>query len=297
MRVALGSPRRRALTAMATGVLTALAVASGPATAVFNATTSSQLTTLKSGTYTCLSRSPADSPYFYWAYNEASGSTFTDSSGNGRTGTLVSGARSTGSCAANASSVFTLTATTGSAVSAASSAPPADITLETWFKTAANGTTGGGRMIGYGDSASGSSATYDRTLYMDNAGHVCFYMKFSPGNPISICTSGTYNDGAWHLADVSIVGGSNQGARALYIDGGSPLAGATNRTAYTYSGYWRVGTDSIADLQSAGTTLGSANAGPTNSGWPGTLDNTAVYSAILTQAQVTAHFNNTKNAR
>lgn len=297
---AFGSPRRRTLTALVVGMATALAVVSGSAVAVFAATTSSQLTTLKSGTYTCLNRAPADSPYLFWAYNEASGTTFTDSGGNGRTGTMLSGTRTPGSCVANASPVFTMTATAGGAFAAYTSAPPTDLTIETWFKTAANGTTGGGRMIGYGSSPNGSSTTYDRVAYMDNAGHVCFEMNF--GNPAAICTSSTYNDGLWHLVDASVVGGNAQGARVLYIDGVSQATGVTGRTSSSYGGYWRVGSDAVGDLQTAGNSLNSAsgtaaNTGPTNTSWPGSLDNTAVYSAILTQTQVTAHFNSSRNAR
>lgn len=296
-RAVAGTHRRRTLAALATGVATALAIVSGPAAAVFSTTASSSATTVTTTTYPCFTRSPADSPYLYWAYNEASGSTLTDSSGNGRSGTLATGTRTAGSCVANASPYLTLTATSGSAVSPAASAPPTDLTLETWFKTSS---TTGGRMIGFGSSSSGSSTTYDRVAYLDNAGHACFEMNF--GNPTAICTTGTYDDNVWHLLDVSVVGGANQGARVLYIDGVNVITGATNRTSSSYSGYWRVGTDAVADLQTAGTTLNnasgtSANTGPTSTGWPGTLDDTAVYGAVLTQTQVTAHFNNTKSSR
>ena len=155
-------------------------------------------------------------------------------------------------------------------------------------------------MVGYGSSASGASTTYDRTLYMDNAGHVCFEMNF--GNPAAICTGSTYNNGSWHLVDASVVGGTAQGARVLYIDGVSQTTGVTGRTSSSYAGYVRVGTDSITDLQTAGNSLNTAsgttaNTGPTNTGWPGSLDNTAVYSSVLTQAQVTAHYSSSVNAR
>ncbi|WP_375401249.1 LamG-like jellyroll fold domain-containing protein [uncultured Amnibacterium sp.] len=299
-RAAVGSPRRRTLTALVAGVATALAVVGGSAAAAFTATTASQLTTVNTTTYPCFTRSPADSPYFYWAYNEASGTSFTDSSGNNRGAVMLSGTRTAGTCIANASPVFTTTATSGGAFLTYTTAPPTDITIETWFKTAANGTTGGGRMIGYGNMPNGSSTTYDRVAYMDNAGHVCFEMNF--GNPASICTGSTYNDGTWHLVDVSVVGGNAQGARVLYIDGVSQATGVSARTSSSYGGYWRVGSDAVGDLQTAGNSLNtasgtSANSGPTNTSWPGSLDNTAVYSAILTQTQVTAHFNNSKNAR
>lgn len=294
VRAIAGSHRRRTITALVTGIVTALAVAGGPAFAVFSTTASSSTTTVTTSTFACFTRSPAQSPTLFWAYNEATGTTATDSSGNGRTGTPSgSVTRTSGTC--TDTPAITLTATSGSVVSPSLTAPPTDLTLETWFKTTASGTTGGGRMIGYGSSASGSSTTYDRALYMDNAGHVCFEMNF--GNPASICTGSTYNNGAWHLVDASVVGGSAQGARVLYIDGVSQTTGVSGRTSSSYAGYWRVGTDAVADLQTAGNSLGSANAGPTNTGWPGSLDNTAVYGSILTQAQVTAHYNASVNAR
>ena len=34
--------------------------------------------------------------------------------------------------------------------------------------------TSGGKIIGYGDTATGTSSNYDRQLSLDNAGHVIF---------------------------------------------------------------------------------------------------------------------------
>ena len=68
----------------------------------------------------------------------------------------------------NAASTFNGTAT-GSAASTVSAPAPNTFTVEAWFKTTS---TTGGKIIGYGDTATGPSINFDRLVYLDNAGHV-----------------------------------------------------------------------------------------------------------------------------
>ena len=48
---------------------------------------------------------------------------------------------------------------------------PTQYTAEVWFKT---NTTRGGKLIGFGNTTSGLSATYDRHVYMLNTGKLAF---------------------------------------------------------------------------------------------------------------------------
>ncbi len=65
----------------------------------------------------------------------------------------------------------TFTGRTGFVVSNATFTNPTTYSEEAWFKT---NTTSGGKIIGFGSSASGLSAGYDRHVYMQNDGKVVF---------------------------------------------------------------------------------------------------------------------------
>ena len=50
-------------------------------------------------------------------------------------------------------------------------AGPNTFTAEAWFKTT---TTSGGKILGFGNAATGDSSNYDRQIYMDNTGRLYF---------------------------------------------------------------------------------------------------------------------------
>ena len=79
----------------------------------------------------------------------------------------------------------------------------------------------------------------------------------------------------WH----QVVATQGPGGMALYIDG---VRVATNTTtgAQAYQGYWRIGGDNLAGWPSR----------PLSDYFAGNLDETAIYSAALTTAQVAAHY-------
>src|SRR5699024_8581883 len=79
-------------------------------------------------------------------------------------------------------------ATTRSKASVGSS-----FSIEAWVKTT---TTDGGKIVGYGDSSAADSGSYDRHVYIDNAGHL--YFGVYPSAVKVVESPDTYNDGQWH---------------------------------------------------------------------------------------------------
>lgn len=241
---------------------------------------------------------PPDSPTFFYRFNESSGLTAENASGNQRNGTLSRETlREPGSCRAHPSPALKLGGSPAGYVSAlngAGAAPvaaPDTFTVEIWFRTPA-GATAGGRLIGFGDAQTGTSEVSDRHLYMTNSGTIAFGAAPNPGNSqnykaTAITSARSYNDGAWHQATATMsASGTSDPGMKLYVDG--ILATETNvKSGADISGYWRVGYDAL-----------STNNWPGVSGNPvfnGTVDNAAVYTAALTAGQVAAHFNATKS--
>jgi trimeric autotransporter adhesin len=214
-----------------------------------------------------------DGPSNYWRLGEASGTTGTDSAG---TNNLVEGNGvghgATGAIVGDTNKASTFSGTsTGTAGTTSSLAGPNTFSLEAWFNTT---TTRGGKIIGFGSSRSGNSSNYDRHVYMDNAGHI--YFGVYPGAAKTVHSSGTYRNGQWH----HIVATLSSAGMVLYVDGVNVGSDPTVTFGQAYTGYWRVGGD----------TIGSWPAAPTSANFAGTIDEAAVYPTALTQAQVTGHF-------
>ena len=220
----------------------------------------------------------ADAPYQYWRLGEGSGTTAADASGNGRSGqyrgspTLGQAGAITGdsdTAARLASTVFNSEFVTP--LSATAIAGPNTFSVELWFKTT---TTSGGKLVGFGNSRTGTSSNYDRQIYMTNDGRLVFGTW--TGSAATITSTASYNNNAYH----HVVGTMGPSGMALYVDGA--LVGTNpNTAAQGYTGFWRVGGDNL-------------------SGWPlqpssnflnGTVDEAAVYTTALNASQVADHFN------
>lgn len=225
---------------------------------------------------------PADSPYFYYRFNEASGTSATDASGNARTGTMTSVGRIAGYCpGAGSSPSAGFTGATPSYVTPAASAAiaaPGTFSVEAWFQTSS---TTGGKIIGFGSSQTGLSSSFDRHVYLSPTGQVVFGVY--PNQVKTINSAAGFNDGRWHhvvaTLDPSFM--SATGGMRLYVDGAQVASDPTTLTAQSYTGYWRIGYDSVSGW---GTTT------PTSNGFTGNLDNVAVYTTALTAAKVSAHY-------
>lgn len=272
----------KATAAGALALLLGVSLPTGPpapiAQAAFAVTTANDLSSLAStANYPCLNPAVADSPFLLYRFNETSGTSAADSSGNGRAGTLQGGAatgRVPGSCAANASPALSLNGTTAYVSSAATQTNPNVFSTEIWFTTS-TGTSKGGWLIGFSSLQTGASGTVDRQLYLTDAGALVFGVT-SGGTKRSISAAGPYNDGGWHQAVATM---SSAGMR-LYVDG-ALRASAAYTTGANFTGYWRVGYDAIP--------TGWPNR-PANTYFSGLIDNAAVYPTALTAAQVSARF-------
>jgi hypothetical protein len=219
-----------------------------------------------------------DSPWQYLRLGEASGTAATDASGNGRTG-LYQGTVTLGRAGAITGDANTAVLLGGSGTtngyvtqqSTTATTNPTTFSVELWFKTT---TTTGGKLIGFGSARTGTSNQYDRNIYMTNTGTLVFGAWAAKATTIS--STARYNNNAWH----HVVGTLGSGGMALYVDG-ARVASSTNTIAQNYSGWWRVGGDNLNLWPSR----------PTSDYFKGTVDEAAVYSTVLSAAQVTQHFN------
>jgi hypothetical protein len=95
------------------------------------------------------------------------------------------------------------------------------------------------------------------------------------GGFATIVTTASYNDDTWH----HVVGTQGSGGMRLYVDG--VLQGQNTTTVnQTYDGYWRIGGDSLDSWPNQ----------PTSRFFSGSIDEVAVYPAVLSAAAVTAHY-------
>ena len=138
----------------------------------------------------------ADNPEHFWRLGEAAGT----AKGYDQAGfddlTLGSGVTqgASGALAGTGNTAATFDGT--SAGTGATPAPvpgPQSFSVEAWFNTT---TTSGGKIIGFGNAATGNSGNYDRHVYLDDSGRVFFGVW--PGWGATLESSRSYNDGAWH---------------------------------------------------------------------------------------------------
>ena len=204
-------------------------------------------------------------PSLYWRLDEASGTTAADSSGLGDDGDLVGkGAWGAATTVAPGSS---LALDGGAVVSRRTVTNPLSFSLEGWVKTTS---ATGGRILGFGDGATGTSTLYDRALWLDGAGRAHFGIY--AGREVNITSPAALNDGAWHQVVASF---DAQQGMALYVDG-VKVATDPNTEAGSYTGRWRAGADNV--WGGAGSNIG------------GQLDEVAVYDRAVSADEVAARY-------
>lgn len=223
-----------------------------------------ELTVLPSGTYA------------YWPMDTGTGTAAYDMSTNSDDGTLQASPSWAGGIVGNG---ISLNGSSQYITTAKSISGPSTFSTEIWFKTAP-GYGNGGELMGFGDSASGSSTNLDRIIYMRNDGKITFGVKPSS---IKTVTSGSgYNDGSWH----HVVGTLGSHGLLLYVDGLLEGSDPTTTTAGSYSGNWRMGFDNLTGWPSA----------PTSNYMAATIDEARVYSREISAKEVTNDFVAGQNA-
>jgi hypothetical protein len=197
-----------------------------------------------------------------------SGTTWTDLSSNGNTGTLTNGP--TYSSANGGSIVFD--GTNDEITTTTQFTNPQTFSIGAWFKTS---TASGKKIIGFETNQTGTATgSYDRHIYIGTDGKLYFGIY---DIAVKIATSPlTYNDNNWHY----VVGtyGSEGTTMRLYVDGVS-VATATASFAQTYNGYWR-----IAAYNLNGWTNGSPGY------FTGNISVAQVYNRSITATEIKQNF-------
>ena len=155
------------------------------------------------------------------------------------------------------------------------------LSIEAWVKTR---TKSGGRIMGFGDNATGTSSKFDRLLYMANDGRVIFGVNQtdSGAGPKASSTKQTvqsvagFNNNQWH----HVVGTLGEDGMHLFVDGVRVGSLGDVRRGQAFYGYWRIGADTLSDWPSR----------PTRDYLTGQIDEPAVYHKVLTPASVAAHY-------
>jgi signal peptidase I len=260
------------------GGLALTLVVSGGAGAAFSSQAANKTSSFAAASaYDCLMPAVTDSPVFSYGYNEGSGTSVVDSSSAGRAGTLSTGvSRVAGAC--GSSPYVTLNGTSGAvATNAPAVTAPTAFTVESWINLPAN--SAGGKIIGFGNQASGLSGSYDRQLWVSGTGLITFGTY--NGGTKTVSTTKTYRDGAWHHVAGTV---TSAGVLTLYVDG-AVVGTVSNAAGEPNTGYWRVGYDNLAGWP-------NIPASSANYFFGGSLDDTAAYNTALSAATIAQHVKN-----
>jgi hypothetical protein len=92
-----------------------------------------------------------------------------------------------------------------------------------------------------------------------------------------VTSAAAYNDSTWHLATATFSGTAGM---TLYVDGVQVGRDATSKTAQNFTGYWRIGYDSLGGWPNA----------PTSSYFMGAVAHAAVFPTVLSAAEVAAQY-------
>ncbi|MFJ2241036.1 LamG-like jellyroll fold domain-containing protein [Streptomyces sp. NPDC087859] len=232
-----------------------------------------QSVTVASAADAYASKVRSDGANLYWRFNETANAYAADSSSgddsgvhwNAPTQAVADGAAGSGSSVGYTGSQSEWTYTDKR------HATPSSYSLEMWFKTT---TTTGGKLIGFANKVQLPSTTYDKHVYMTNAGRLIFGVY--SGGARTITTPQAFNDGAWHHV-VATQGGDGM---KLYVDGTLRALNFTVTGSQQFSGFWRVGGDNLDNWTSR----------PSSRYFTGQIDEVAVYGGVLTASQVASHY-------
>jgi PKD repeat protein len=143
---------------------------------------------------------------------------------------------------------------------------PDVFSVESWFRTT---TTSGGKIVGFGNTNTGTSSNYDRHVYMEPDGRVTFGVWHDGAYTVS--SPGALNDGQWH----HVVGTMEPAGVTLYVDGRRIGRNGGTSTPQPYSGYWRIGGDSPWSG---------------NPYFAGDIDDVAIYPTAIPLTMVQSHY-------
>jgi len=212
-----------------------------------------------------------DQPMSYWPLGEPSGSAGYDHVGSSDLQLGAGVTRGASGIQGTTTASHFGGGPTGFATTTRSEAAPNTFSVESWIRTSS---TTGGKIVGYGNDSVNPSTTYDRHVYMDDAGHVWFGV--TSGSDQTISSPKTYNDGTWH----QIVATLGANGMRLSIDGKQVASGSAVTTGATFGGYWRIGGDSVAGWASS----------PSSPYLTGDIAQVSIYANVLSRQAVSNHF-------
>lgn len=261
----------RTLVAVCAVVAAALVAAGSttPAGASYSADAGNAANALRAGDYDCFATPPSDA-VIRFTYDEGDqGAGTVRNSGTGADGRLVGGANRLADGCQGAPAI-TLDGISGQVETSTAMPAPDTFSVETWFRT----TSAGGKLIGFGSARTGGSAAHDRHAYIDESGRLVFGV-WADYRAHVVTTAQPVTDGQWH----HVVGTmSSTTGLQLYLDGA--LVGTNPNTALqNYTGYWRIGYDTISGWPG----------NPENLHFAGDLDGTSVWLRALTAQEATDH--------
>lgn len=248
-----------------------------PTRSAYSATVTNSGDTAATAPYfTCAAAAQADAAgaLFEYDLDEPSASrTAADSSGKGNAGTYqgtMTATANPGICARDGGPAYTLNGTNSFVSTPRSYANPTTFSEEVWFRT----TVAGGLLIGFGSNQVATSGQHDRNVYITTGGQVSFGTY--NGTTQVITSSKVVTDGAWHhvVATMSPTNGMR-----LYLDGAPVASNPAFRAPENYTGYFRVGYDTISGWPGA----------PAKEYFTGSMRYAAVYSTELSATQVANH--------
>jgi hypothetical protein len=207
----------------------------------------------------------------YWRLGEASGTTAADSSGGSSTGTYTGGPTLGVPGAVAGDTAVRLDGVDDGVVSTTQHNDPQTFSVEAWVRTTS---TRGGKLVGFGNSASGNSSNYDRHIYLTDGGVPVFGIW--DGSARTLRGGKRLNDGNWH----HVVASSGGNGMALYVDGALAASSPAVVRAQPYAGYWRVGGDNLGGWPSQ----------PSSNYLQGDVDEVAIYPGELVTEEVVKHF-------
>ena len=220
--------------------------------------------------------SPQTLPIASWAFDEASGSTTADATGNGHTGAIVGAVRATGKTAGALSFdgsgdyVFASDAQSGGATGTGLDMGARDWTVAAWIKTTASGMVvtkmgfvGGSNPDGWGVSVS-QNGTVGAVIHKSNGGIVNIFS----GDGLKV------NDGQWHHIAVVF---NRAGSMTRYVDG------AASGTRYSLSSLSGQSIDNTRQVR-----IGARDQAGDEIYFNGMIDDVRVHSSALSAPEIAA---------
>ena len=187
---------------------------------------------------------PAMMPSLWWRFNTLTGATtVNDLSGNGNNGTVVNTGLTFGTANAGlipCDSTYAMrqpgaAGSTGFVATPTVRPAPTSYTIGTWVRSAS---LAGGRVLGFGSSATAGSATHDRALLYDRSGRPVFHVKTTTGN-LLLAGPARVTDNRLHFLAATF----NGSVAKLYVDGTLVATSLPITPLPSYPGYWRAGWD------------------------------------------------------